>query len=89
MLTYDAHLLISHAVSMRRRNTWSKPTRWAFSDQGSFASADSSGTPSWLGDLITAGHFDLYREALFHQLFKWCCIDRLSWHGLPDIEVLA
>jgi hypothetical protein len=23
-------------------------------------------------------------EVLADQPIRWCCIDRLSWHGLPD-----
>jgi hypothetical protein len=24
------------------------------------------------------------REVVSDQLIRWCCIDRLSWHGLLD-----
>jgi hypothetical protein len=51
----------------------------------SFASADSSGTPSWLGvtDYSRTFRFS-YREALSDQQLKECCIDRLSWQRLPE-----
>jgi hypothetical protein len=41
--------LINAVVSMGRRNACSKATPKAFRSYGSFASADSSGTPPWLG----------------------------------------
>ncbi len=70
---------------MGRRNTKPKSTYRSLNSYESFASVDSSGTPSWLGsDWLQSDKALLHGEVLSDQLTRWCCIDRLSWHGLSD-----
>jgi hypothetical protein len=70
---------------MGRRNTSSKSTCKGLNSWKSFASVDSNGTPPWLG-LIEYNRTErfLLGEVLSDQLIMWCCIDRLSSHGLPE-----
>jgi hypothetical protein len=72
---------------MGRRNACSKAAPKAFSSYGSFARADSSGTPPWLGsDGVQPDRSIVLGEVLVDQLTKGCCIDRLSWQRKPDIS---
>ena len=75
---------------MGRRNTYSKPTPKAFRSYESFVSADSSGTPPWLGsDGVQPDRSIVLGEVLADQLTERCCIDRLSWHDLPGLSTLS
>src|SRR6476646_7856965 len=68
---------------MGRCNTNAKPTRRAFSGQGSFARVDLDETPLWLGSGGAEPYRSvLRREALSTQQSEWCCVDRLSWHDV-------
>jgi len=52
--------------------------------QGSFASADSNGTPP-----SAAGRLGSLGKVLSGQRIRWCCIDRLSWQRLSGKWICA
>jgi len=76
---------INAVDSTGRRNTSSK-SAYRLGTAKRLATFDSNATPFWLGPyLVQPDKAVLHREALWDQLIPRCCIDRLSWHALPDI----
>src|SRR5713101_3470861 len=75
---------------MGRRNTKPKSTYRSLNSYESFASVDSSGTPSWLGsDWLQSDKALLHGEVPSDQLTRWCCIDRLSSQRLPGKWIIS